>query len=130
MNSTQKLQNQEIVREYVNAVWNQQTNSADPYATDPLENEFRAALPDLYMHSAALVADEDRVVQRYIMTGTHTGAPLFGIPASGREMKISGITIFRLENGQVAEHRTIRDTLMLEPAIMNEALVRAFTERI
>src|SRR5882757_4106407 len=39
----------------------------------------RAAMPDLRAEVDDLVAEGDRVAARISMTGTHTGAPLFGV---------------------------------------------------
>ena len=49
---------------------------------------FRAAMPDLAAHVEDIVAEGDRVAVRVRMTGTHTGAPLFGIAAAGRPVDI------------------------------------------
>ena len=49
---------------------------------------FRAAFPDLRMSVEDLVAEDDRVAARVILTGTHTGAPFFGIAASGNRVSV------------------------------------------
>lgn len=49
---------------------------------------FRAAIPDLVASVEDVVAEGNRVAARVRMTGTHTGAPLFGIPAAGRPVDI------------------------------------------
>lgn len=64
---------------------------------------FRAALPDLVLVNNLLFGDGDRVVQHFIVTGTHTGADLFGVPATGRVLTISGINIFRVAGGKLVE---------------------------
>jgi predicted ester cyclase len=48
----------------------------------------RAALPDLHASVEDLVAENDRVAARVNLTGTHTGAPLFGVPATGGRVQI------------------------------------------
>ncbi|MER6345146.1 ester cyclase [Streptomyces sp. NPDC001595] len=45
----------------------------------------------------------DKVVTRWSFTGVHTGT-VFGIPASGREVTLSGISIDRVKQGQSVEH--------------------------
>ncbi len=49
------------------------------------------------------VAEDDRVTTRWTAVGTHTGA-FAGIPATWREVTISGIDIHRLDRKQVVEH--------------------------
>ncbi len=49
---------------------------------------FRASFPDLRMSVEDLVAEDDRVAARVILTGTHTGAPFFGISASGNRVSV------------------------------------------
>ena len=59
-----------------------------------------------------LLADGDRVVARWTTRGTHTGE-FMGIPATGRVVTTSGITIFRLENGLIVEEWSESDTFGL-----------------
>ena len=49
---------------------------------------FRNAMPDLHAHVEDIVAEGNSVAARVRMTGTHTGTPLFGIPAAGRSVDI------------------------------------------
>jgi len=44
---------------------------------------FRNAMPDLHASVEDIVAEGDTVAARVRLTGTHTGAPLFGLPAAG-----------------------------------------------
>jgi len=44
----------------------------------------------------------NKVVSRWKATATHTGN-LFGMPPTGKEVTMLGITIFRVENGKIAE---------------------------
>ena len=71
-------------------------------------SEFRAGMPDVHYVVDRLTADDlvgegDRVVQRLLATGTHTGN-LFGIPATGRRISWTEIHIGRYEGGKLAEH--------------------------
>jgi steroid delta-isomerase-like uncharacterized protein len=63
---------------------------------------FRGAFPDLRLNVDDSLADGDKVVHRWTMTGTHQGE-LMGIPATGKQMKWSGITIVRMQDGQIVE---------------------------
>ncbi|MEO1619448.1 MAG: ester cyclase, partial [Cyanobacteria bacterium J06632_3] len=45
--------------------------------------------------------------------GEHTGTPLFGVEADGKEITLTGITIVRIEDGKIAERWTQLDQLGL-----------------
>jgi len=50
-----------------------------------------------------LVAEGDKVVGRITAYGKHEGE-LFGIPATGRDIRVTGIAIWRIRDGQIVEH--------------------------
>jgi predicted ester cyclase len=86
-----------------NAVWY-------GYAPEPIDNNgYRAAIgafldgfTDSRFPVQALVAEGDRVACLHHLVGTHLGT-FQGAPASGRPVRVTGIAIFRLANGQVVE---------------------------
>ncbi len=49
-----------------------------------------------------LIAEEDKVMSRFILRATHEGE-FEGIPATGNKIEISGIMISRIENGKIVE---------------------------
>ncbi|MDQ2854060.1 MAG: ester cyclase [Chloroflexota bacterium] len=55
-----------------------------------------------------VIAEGDKVVLRWTQTGTHVG-PLFGMPATGRSSRTTGIEIWRVEGGKLAEHWDVVD---------------------
>jgi ketosteroid isomerase-like protein len=59
-----------------------------------------------------MIAEGDRVVVRWTFRGTHQGEYL-GVPPTGREATFSGINIFRIEDGRIAEILDIFDRLWL-----------------
>jgi steroid delta-isomerase-like uncharacterized protein len=62
-----------------------------------------AAFPDFRLERLALVIDGDRHADRWVLTGTHAG-PLFGIPPTGRAVRVEGATFTRLgPDGLVVE---------------------------
>ncbi len=63
---------------------------------------FRGAFPDLHLTVEDSIAEDDKVVHRWTMTGTHQGE-LMGIAATGKHMGWSGITIVRLEDSMIVE---------------------------
>lgn len=71
-----------------------------------------AAFPDAQNKIDELLAEGDRVVTRWTMTGTHTGDGL-GFPATGKPVQLSGVTIARIEAGKIAEHWSYRDDVGL-----------------
>ena len=62
-----------------------------------------AAFPGATMSAVAIVPSGDSMTTtRWQVQGTHAG-PFLGIPATGREVTITGIIISRFENGKVVE---------------------------
>ena len=73
----------------------------------------QAAFPDLERSVEDLfAADGDKVVLRWTAEGTHEG-DFNGLPPTGVTAKSSGITIFRLEDGKIAEEWAESDMLGL-----------------
>ena len=70
-----------------------------------------AAFPDVHTKSEDLIAEGDKVVERWSTTSTHTGAPFLGVPASGKKVSVTGISIYRIANGRIVEHWAEMDTL-------------------
>lgn len=64
---------------------------------------FMAAFPDATATTDDLVAEGDRVVERYTLTGTNSGSFL-GAPATGKSIRTGSIAIYRLSNGKIVEH--------------------------
>jgi predicted ester cyclase len=58
------------------------------------------------------IAEGDKVVTRLTAYGVHEG-DLPGIPATGRQVKMTGTAIHRIENGKIAEKWSGKDTLGL-----------------
>ena len=70
----------------------------------------RTAFPDLHYDTEELIAEDDKVVARTTMRGTHTG-PFLGIPPTGRRFEQQQIHILRFVDGKAVEHRAVRDDL-------------------
>ena len=62
----------------------------------------RAAFPDWYEDVVDMVIDGDRVVTRYVSTGTHE-REYNGIPPTGMKIEIHEVSIYRINGGLVAE---------------------------
>jgi steroid delta-isomerase-like uncharacterized protein len=112
-----------VAREYVRVVFNgHQPNRARDYCTydvvwhgnslgevSGLENltalltAFIGALPDLVAEEQDVIASDDLVVVRLIVTATHKG-DLLGIPATGRRVQWNAIDIYRVtDDGKISE---------------------------
>jgi steroid delta-isomerase-like uncharacterized protein len=68
---------------------------------------FRALDPQWTIHDT--IAEGDLVVPRWSLTGTHRGA-FAGIPPTGKTFVFGGIDMYRVQDGQIAEHWNAADT--------------------
>jgi len=62
----------------------------------------RAAFEHLNVTVEDLVAEGDRVAARFTARGIHKGAFL-GLPPTGKSISMTGMEIFRIEGGRIAE---------------------------
>ena len=67
-----------------------------------LVHAYRTAFPNLAFRVEDQIAEADRVVTRWTARGTHLQT-LLGIPATGRQVEVSGSSISRIEGGRIAE---------------------------
>lgn len=72
----------------------------------------RTAFPDMQWTAEEQIAEGDKVVTRFEWTGTHQ-AEFFGVPATGRSVKVWGMVIDRFEGAKIKETRIIMDALGL-----------------
>jgi steroid delta-isomerase-like uncharacterized protein len=125
-------QNEAVVRRTFEAFSTGDTSAAeeliaaDAVAHDPAQPEeltgpegfkqtvelYRAAFPDLAFTIDDIFSDGEMVCTRWSSTGTHDG-DLMGIPATGNQTNISGISIDRVVDGKVAESWVHWDNLGL-----------------
>jgi steroid delta-isomerase-like uncharacterized protein len=71
-----------------------------------------SAFPDLTLAVDNLIAEGDDVVLRWEAHGTHQGEFL-GVPATGKEVAISGVLISRFAAGRIVDDWEIADLLGL-----------------
>ena len=69
---------------------------------------FVGAFPDMHMTVEDLIAEEDRVMARWTLRGTHQGASL-GMPPTGKQFSIPGVSIVRLSGGKSVEQWVVHD---------------------
>ncbi|MDX1687755.1 MAG: ester cyclase [Candidatus Promineifilaceae bacterium] len=123
-------QNKQMVRQAFEAIWNEgdfsvfdARFSADyvGHTSDELEGledakrfvaAMRRAFPDFDYTVEDEIAEEDKVVNRWVVRATHQGE-FQGIPATGKQVTITGISIYRVVDGKLVEGWTNADMLGL-----------------
>ena len=71
---------------------------------------YLAGFPDGRITIDGQFAEGDMVATRWTGRGTHQGE-LMGIPPTGKQVTVSGITVSRVKNGKVVEEWSNWDTL-------------------
>lgn len=122
-------QNIDLVRTFIQKFWNEgNLNCTEQYLTedyvdhayvpnnvDGLVNTasiLHTAFPDQVSTVESIVAQDDRVVVRLRMTGTHEGV-FRGTEASHQRIDVNLYREYRLEKGRIAEHWALFDTASL-----------------
>src|SRR5579862_3955867 len=72
----------------------------------------QAAFPDIHWKIEEQMSDGDRVMTRFVWTGTHRG-PFLGIPPTARQVYVWGVVIDRLVDSRIKQTRIIMDTLSM-----------------
>jgi len=73
-----------------------------PAGFKPFVANLRGALPDIHMTIEDIIAADDKVTVRITVEGTHKGAHL-GVAPTGRRVRIAGLVVVRIANGQIVE---------------------------
>lgn len=73
---------------------------------------FFAAFPDAQLTVDDILVEGDRGMMRWTFHGTHQGE-LMGIPATGRQVTMTGIEVNRVRDGKIVEHWVEMDQLGL-----------------
>jgi steroid delta-isomerase-like uncharacterized protein len=73
---------------------------------------FRAAFPDLRWTIQEQIEEDNTVMTRFEWTGTQA-AEFLGIPATGKQARVWGIVIDRIENQKIKDTRILMDTMAL-----------------
>jgi steroid delta-isomerase-like uncharacterized protein len=114
--------NKALVRRYVEEVLNKKNldlidqlfarafidhDSSMPEAKGPagvkrLAAMAHASFPDLHFTIEDMVAEGNRVVYRYSLRGTHQNE-FIGMAATGRQINVTGIHIYRVADGKLQE---------------------------
>jgi len=124
-------ENKALVRRFVEEFWNEgNTGAADelmaPDAAihmptgemvdlDGLKRfagTFRESFPDWHSTFAELIAEGDKVAERWTGRGTHRDE-LQGIPPTGKRVEVPGSVFYRIVEGKIVEFRGQLDMMSL-----------------
>jgi steroid delta-isomerase-like uncharacterized protein len=86
--------------------------AADLAGHQQLMMAFWTAFPDAHQVNDELIAEGDKVVERYTVRGTHQGAFL-GLPPTGKQVSVRALGIDRIKDGKIVETWISMDTLGL-----------------
>lgn len=101
-----------IAPDYINHSSSMPDQPPGPAGLKPIVAAMRSAFTDLHYTLHDLVITEGKVAVRCTMSGTHTG-DFFGIPATGKQVKINQFQIEHIRDGQIVEHWRQSDDLTL-----------------
>jgi steroid delta-isomerase-like uncharacterized protein len=73
---------------------------------------WHAAFPDVIIVPEKLIAEDDLVTIYWIARGTNTGTGN-GLPATGKRVEMTGITIWRIVDGKIKEEWSAFDQLSM-----------------
>jgi steroid delta-isomerase-like uncharacterized protein len=131
--TTEQLEaNKKLARDYIDQVFNQQNpgKAADFVTGDVVwhggglgdiagaENvaglleSFIGALPDLHAAEQDIVAENDLVVVRLVITATVRGN-LLGVPADGKRVRWDAVDIYRVTDGKISEEWAADDVAVI-----------------
>ena len=104
-----------VVGEYVGPNFVNRDPGTPPLPSGPegykqLVTMYRTAYPDLHLTVDDLITEGDKVVVRWNARGTNKGE-LMGMPPTGKQITLTGISILAIAGGKVVEQRTNWDTL-------------------
>jgi predicted ester cyclase len=68
-----------------------------------IATSLRGGFPDIHIEIEDVIAVDDRVVLRWRTSRQTHGGMYRGLPPTGKEVRITGMTIFRFENGKIEE---------------------------
>jgi len=93
--------------------WSRCAQHPDSYGHEGVKaviQETREAFPDWHENVVDVIIDGDRIVTRYISTGTLQG-PYQGHEPTGKHIEIEEISIFRVADRKIAEQWCLVDDL-------------------
>jgi steroid delta-isomerase-like uncharacterized protein len=120
--------NKQIVADFIEEVLNRrQLDAAGDYVADDvveqvpfpgqgpglagLKDVLRGlfvAFPDMNWIIEEQIAESDKVLTRFVWTGTHS-MEFLGVAATGRSVSVWGMALDRIENGRIKDTRILMD---------------------
>ena len=121
--TTEQLEaNKKLARDYIDQVFNQHNPAkaadfvtgdvvwhggglgdiAGPDSLAGLLESFIGALPDLYAAEQDIIAENDLVLVRLVVTATVKGS-LLGVPADGKPVRWNAYDVYRVTDGKISE---------------------------
>lgn len=124
-------ENKALVRRFVEEFWNEGNTATadelmavdaeihmptgevvDPDGLKSFAGTFRGSFPDWHSTFEELIAEGDRVAERWTGRGTHRGE-LQGIPPTGKRVEVPGSVFYRIVGGKIVEFRGQLDMMSL-----------------
>lgn len=124
----------DILSAFLDAVWSQgdvdavdrfiadsytiQNDPGDPWSGQTLDRagfkdrlvKSRAMAPDQVFHPVEMIEEGDRIAVSWNWEGTHLG-DIPGVPATGRKINMTGLTIYSFEGDRLSGHWQLADRL-------------------
>jgi len=117
-------QNKSLVRRWFKEVWNEgreatieelfaedgvayglgdtETAVRGPAQLKVFVHNLRDSFPDIHISIEDILAEEEKVMVRVVLEGTHLGTGL-GVPPTGTRIRVSGMVLVRVSKGRIAE---------------------------
>jgi predicted ester cyclase len=114
-------ENKALVRREQEELWNHTGNldaAEELFAPEQAEAarqeaaDFRQGFPDVVSTIEDLIAEGEKVAACWRARATHRGEYV-GVPPTGREVEFTGISVYRIEGGKIAQSWTVEDELGL-----------------
>ncbi|MBA3703716.1 MAG: ester cyclase [Actinomycetota bacterium] len=124
-------ENKALVRRFVEEFWNEANEVTadelmasdaaihmptgevvDPDGLKGFAATWRGSFPDWHSTFEELIAEGDRVAERWTGRGTHRGE-LQGIPPTGKRVEVPGSVFYRITEGKIVEFRGQLDMMSL-----------------
>ncbi len=126
--------NKELLLQFIDEIWNQgdfahldtfldqiytiHSDPGDPWEFQTLDletfkervNHSRAVFPDLHFTVNETIAEGDKVAISWQFEGTHKGS-MPSLPATGKLVKVLGLTIYYFADGKITGHLQVVDRL-------------------
>jgi hypothetical protein len=79
-------------------------------ATKDFYNNYLVGFSDIEFTIKKIFGQGNNIVKHWNFKGTHAG-DFFGIPATGKSVDISGVTLIKMKNGKIAQEQDFMDNM-------------------